>query len=108
MTNLFKELAGLNRLIHEPARLSILTALSTCKSADFIFLQRITSLSSGNLSSHLTKLERAELIQIEKHFVGKRPQTRVNITNEGRIAIENHWRELENLRERANSWKPKV
>ncbi len=106
MTDLFKELATLDRLIHEPARLSILTALATCKNADFLFLQRLTGLSSGNLSSHLTKLENAELIQIEKQFVGKKPQTRVKITAKGRAAIENHWKELEKLHQSANSWKP--
>ncbi|HEY3056658.1 MAG TPA: transcriptional regulator, partial [Thermoanaerobaculia bacterium] len=60
----FERLAGLDRLVHEPARLSILTALSACKSADFLFLQRLTGLSKGNLSSHLSKLEEGGLVAI--------------------------------------------
>ena len=49
----------LDRLIHEPARLAIMTVLSAVKAADFVFLQRATGLTKGNLSSHLTKLEPA-------------------------------------------------
>ncbi|PSQ66416.1 MAG: ArsR family transcriptional regulator, partial [Bacteroidetes bacterium QH_1_61_8] len=46
----FERLAELNKLIHEPARLSILTALSSCGRADFPFLRRLTGLTKGNLS----------------------------------------------------------
>ena len=53
----FEELANLDRLIHEPTRLAILTALAACEKADFLFLQRITGLTKGNLSVHLTKLQ---------------------------------------------------
>ncbi|MEA2704976.1 MAG: hypothetical protein QOD63_2921, partial [Actinomycetota bacterium] len=59
----------LDRLIHEPGRLAILTVLSSVKDADFVFLQRTTGLTKGNLSSHLTKLEDAGLVRIEKRFV---------------------------------------
>jgi len=106
MTTPFEELAGLDRLIHEPARLSLLTALVSCKSADYLFLQRLTGLTGGNLSSHLSKLEEGGLIQIEKRFVDKRPNTQVQITNQGRIAIERHWIQLENLRKDSQMWKP--
>jgi DNA-binding MarR family transcriptional regulator len=102
----FEEMAGLDRLIHEPARLSILTALASCKSADYLFLQRLTGLTGGNLSSHLSKLEDGGLIQIEKRFVDKRPNTQVQITEKGRIAIERHWIQLENLRKDSLMWKP--
>jgi len=64
----------LDRLIHEPARLAILTVLSSVRAADFVFLQRTTGLTQGNLSSHLTKLEDAGLVRIEKCFVGQAPQ----------------------------------
>jgi DNA-binding transcriptional ArsR family regulator len=70
----------LDRLIHEPGRLAILTVLSSVKSADFVFLQRTTGLTKGNLSSHLTKLEEAGLVQIEKRFVLKKPNTNVELT----------------------------
>ena len=106
MATPFEELAGLDRLIHEPARLSILTALSACQSADYLFLQRLTGLTGGNLSSHLSKLEEVGLIQVEKRFVEKRPNTLVQITDKGRTAIENHWEQLETLRKDSQGWKP--
>jgi len=106
MNTPFEELAGLDRLIHEPARLSIMTALSACKSADYLFLQRLTGLTGGNLSSHIAKLEEGGLIQVEKRFVDKRPNTQVQITEKGRVAIERHWEQLESLRKDSQSWKP--
>ncbi len=94
----FEELANLNRLVHEPARLSILTALSAVESADFIFLHQLTGLTVGNLSAHLSKLNDAGLVQIEKQFVGKRPNTQVKITPAGLSAVEAHWKKLEEIR----------
>lgn len=103
---LFKEITELDRLLHEPSRLAILTALSGCKSADFLFLQRLTGMSKGNLSSHLSKLEEAGLIDIQKSFVGKIPNTSLSLTKEGRRAINEHWKKLEELRNGAKTWKP--
>lgn len=102
----FEEIAALDRLIHEPARLAILTALSACHSADFLFLQRLTGLTKGNLSSHLSKLEEAGLVKIEKQFVGKVPNTQASLSARGRAAIERHWQRLETLRSDAQRWKP--
>ena len=101
----FEELAELDRLIHEPARLSILTALSACKSADFLFLQRLTGLSKGNLSAHLSKLETGELVEIAKTFSGKIPRTTVKLTRSGRSQLERHWNELDRLRFAARDWQ---
>ena len=100
----FEQLADLDRLVHEPARLAILTALAACKSADFLYLQRLTALSKGNLSSHLSKLETGELVAIEKEFVGKIPNTRVSITKAGRSAVERHWKRLEQLHQASLEW----
>jgi DNA-binding transcriptional ArsR family regulator len=102
----FEEIAELDRLVHEPARLAILTALSACRSAEFLFLLRLTGLSKGNLSSHLAKLEEAELVVIEKSFVGKVPSTAVKITHDGRQQVERHWKKLEELRQNALRWQP--
>jgi len=102
----FEELAGLDRLIHEPARLALLTALASCQSADFLYLQRLTGLSKGNLSSHLSKLEEAQLVTVEKQFKGKTPLTRIAITDKGRKAVEQHWKQLEQLRSKARGWVP--
>jgi DNA-binding MarR family transcriptional regulator len=106
MSSVFEEMACLDRLVHEPARLSILTALSACEKADFVFLQRLTGLTVGNLSSHLSKLEEAGLLHTEKQFVDKRPNTIASITVKGRDAIDNHWRNLETLHKNAQEWKP--
>ena len=102
----FEALAGLDKLVHEPARLAILTALSACSSADFLFLQRLTGLTKGNLSTHLSKLEEENLVQIEKRFIGKRPNTLVRLTKKGRTATEHHWQQLESLRKDAQQWQP--
>jgi DNA-binding transcriptional ArsR family regulator len=88
----------LDRLIHEPGRLAILTVLSSVKDADFVFLQRATGLTKGNLSSHLTKLEDAGLVEIEKRFVRKKPNTNVALTALGRTRIARHWEQLERLK----------
>ena len=107
-TTPFEELAGLDRLIHEPTRLAILTALAACERADFLFLQRITSLTKGNLSAHLAKLEAARLITIEKRMSGNRPQTMISLSGPGREALEAYWHELDAARERARRWNPKL
>jgi DNA-binding MarR family transcriptional regulator len=88
----------LDRLIHEPGRLAILTVLSSVTDADFVFLQRTTGLTKGNLSSHLAKLEDAGLVAIEKRFVRKKPNTNVALTAEGKQRIATHWEQLERLR----------
>ena len=88
----------LDRLVHEPGRLAILTLLSSVNDADFVFLQRTTGLTKGNLSSHLAKLEDGGLVTIEKRFVRRKPNTRVALTDTGRQRITHHWEQLERLR----------
>lgn len=105
MAEPFEGLAGLDRLVHEPARLAVMTALSASGGADFLFLARLTGLTKGNLSSHLSKLEGAGMVRIEKRPVDGTPNTFVALTEEGRAAIENHWRRLEELRESAAGWR---
>jgi DNA-binding MarR family transcriptional regulator len=93
----------LDRLVHEPGRLAILTVLSSVLDADFLFIQRATGLTKGNLSSHLTKLEDAGLVEIEKRFVRKKPNTSVAITALGRERTARHWEQLEALKQAAQS-----
>ena len=88
----------LDRLIHEPGRLAILTVLSSVSDADFLFLQRTTGLTKGNLSSHLAKLEDGGLVTIEKRFVRKKPNTRVALTDDGRRRTARHWDQLDRLK----------
>jgi DNA-binding MarR family transcriptional regulator len=92
------EALALDRLIHEPGRLAILTVLSSVRDADFVFLQRATGLTKGNLSSHLTRLEEAGLVAIEKRFVRKRPNTNVALTAEGKRRVAHHWDQLDRLK----------
>ena len=102
----FEHLASFDRLVHEPSRLAILTALSACDKADFLFLLNITGLTKGNLSSHLSKLEQAGLVQIEKKFEGKQPVTYAMVTLEGREALKDYWRRFDKVRRGIKALKP--
>ncbi len=106
--SLFKEMTELDKLLHEPARLAIMTALANCESADFTFLQSLTGLSKGNLSSHLIKLEEAGVVYIVKSFVGKIPNTNISLTKAGEDAIDEHWKKLDAMRKKAKTWKPEI
>lgn len=83
-----------DRLIHEPARLLIMAHLYVVESADFRFLMRQTGLTWGNLSSHMSRLEAAGYIEVEKGFVGKKPNTRLHLTEEGRAAFQAYRRSM--------------
>ncbi len=78
---------AVDRLVHEPARLAVLTVLTGAEWAEFGFLETVCRLSKGNLSSHLGKLDAAGLVTIEKSFRGRKPLTRVAITALGREAL---------------------
>ena len=106
MSKPFEEMSTLDRLVHEPARLAILTALAACRSCDFVYMQSLTAISKGNLSNHLQKLEEAGLLLTEKGFKGRFPQTTIRLTPRGRTAIDRHWRHLEELRAAAKAWQP--
>jgi len=98
MSTPFDEWTEPERVVHEPARLTIMTALSACRRAEFMFLQAATGFTRGNLSTHLAKLEQSGLVRLEKTFSGKVPQTLVELTDEGREVLERHWERLERLR----------
>ena len=83
-------LHGLDRVIHEPARLAIMTRLYVLDEADWLFLHRQTGLSFGNLTSHLTRLEAAGYVEIEKTFIDRKPHTVVRMSDEGRKAFEQY------------------
>jgi DNA-binding transcriptional ArsR family regulator len=88
--NGIKDLSSLDRVIHEPARLMIMTILFAVVEADFVYLQRECGLTQGNLSSHLAKLEEAEYLTITKTFKGKYPLTICRLTRRGREAFESY------------------
>jgi DNA-binding transcriptional ArsR family regulator len=82
-----KQLAGLDKLIHEPGRLAIMSFLEVVEEADFLFLMDQTGLTRGNLSSHMAKLEKAGYVDVTKEFVDKIPRTSYAMTPEGRQAF---------------------
>ncbi len=88
-------LTDVDRLIHEPSRSVILAILAAVASADFLYLQRETGLTKGNLTIYLAKLENAGYIEIEKTFRGKIPLTLCKITNQGREAFESYRKQLQ-------------
>ena len=88
----------IDRVIHEPARLAILTILSSCWTADFLFLQNATGLSKGNLSVQLTNLEEAGLIRIEKEIVDKKTRTTASLSDQGAKAIARYWKTMDKVR----------
>jgi DNA-binding MarR family transcriptional regulator len=90
-------LVGVDRLIHEPSRSVILAVLSAVESADFLYLLRETSLTKGNLTVHLSKLEAAGYIEIEKTYRGKLPLTLCHMTDKGRMAFKNYRQQLRNF-----------
>jgi DNA-binding transcriptional ArsR family regulator len=95
-TNL-KTILELDRMVHEPARLAILTVLASAEEVAFLFLQRITGLSKGNLSSHTQKLEAAGYLETAKAFQGRIPVTSFRITEDGRTALRAYHHQLRGL-----------
>jgi DNA-binding transcriptional ArsR family regulator len=94
-----------NRLIHEPARLAILTVLSSCASADFVFLQKATRLSKGNLSVQLTNLEQAGLVIIQKEIIEKKTRTTVSLSKRGISELAEYWKIMDQIRALATQEK---
>ncbi len=91
-------LLGVDKLVHEPARLAILATLAFVERADATFLQRQTGLTWGNLSSHVSKLESAGYVAVDKTFVDRKPRTLLALTPHGRAAfLEYRRRMLETL-----------
>ena len=89
--------ADIDKVIHEPARLLIMANLYVVESADFTFLMNQTGMTWGNLSSHLSKLEQAGYVAVEKSFVGKRPYTLLRLTVDGRTAFQTYRQQMSRL-----------
>jgi len=75
----------------------VLTYLYVVESADFIFLMRLTGLTWGNLSTHLSKLEEAGYVTIEKTFKGKKPHTLIHLTKRGRAAFSEYKKSMQQV-----------
>jgi DNA-binding MarR family transcriptional regulator len=81
-------------LIHQPVRSKLLSLLISNDELPFKALKESLGVTDGNLSSHLSKLEKEEYVQIEKMFEGKRPKTVVHITDDGKRAFSSYIEEL--------------
>jgi len=90
-------LGNIDRAIHEPARLLIVAHLYVVSEADFVFLERQTRLTRGNLSSHLSKLEESGYVEIRKEFIEKVPHTVLRLTESGRSAFDEYRRTIEKM-----------
>ena len=91
---------GFDEIIHQPTRLRIMAALAAMdgpESVDFTYLRDVLGLSDGNLGSHLSKLEEAGYVKVEKEFVDRKPRTFLSATHRGRGAFEDHVAALEKL-----------
>jgi DNA-binding MarR family transcriptional regulator len=90
-------LAGIDQFIHTPARLMVLAHLYVVESVDYVFLNRLTGLTWGNLATHLSKLEEAGYVLIEKAFQGKKPHTTIRLTDAGREAFRQYKHSLQQI-----------
>lgn len=94
MDDSLKDIYAVDRVIHEPARLMLIALLYNVSSADFVYLLHETGLTKGNLSSHLSKLESAGYVTIDKDFVDKLPRTTCHLTPDGRQAFDRYRRQM--------------
>lgn len=85
-----QSLVNLDPVIHAQARLMVLTYLYVVENADYVFLMHLTGLTWGNLATHLKKLEEAGYVKIQKTYKGKKPQSIVSLTEQGRTAFQNY------------------
>ena len=90
-------LSDIDPVIHAPARLMVLTYLYVVESADYVFLMRMTGLTWGNLATHLTRLEEAGYVAIEKAYQGKKPHSTVHLTEQGRAAFRKYKHSLQQV-----------
>lgn len=88
---------GLDEVVHQRVRLGILTIAHEARRVEFGYLRTSLDLTAGNLSQHLTVLERAGLISIEKGYAGKRARTWISITKAGRAALTEEITQLKRL-----------
>jgi DNA-binding MarR family transcriptional regulator len=88
-----------DKIIHEPARLRIMMILSGIEQADFNFLLATLSLTRGNLSRHVEKLESAGYLKVKKSFKGKVPNTSYQLTQKGSKALAQYWENLDAVRQ---------
>ena len=92
-----------DKVIHEPARLRIMMILAGLEQADFNFLLKTLSLTRGNMSRHVEKLESAGYLKVKKSFKGKVPNTSYQLTQKGSKALAQYWENLDTIRQLGQS-----
>ena len=90
-------IAKLNKVFESRVRLGIMSVLVVNDWVDFNTLKDLLEITDGNLASHLSNLERNELIQVKKQFVGKKPNTRYQATQKGKELFKEHLEYLSKL-----------
>ena len=105
MSGSLQNISGLDRVIHEPARLTIVALLASVASADFLFLLKESALTKGNLSVHLSRLEEADYIQVDKTFRGKIPHTEYKLTTKGKSAFDDYRKSLGSIFDKSKTRK---
>ena len=90
-------ITDLDQIIHAPARLRILMMLYVVESLDYVFLKNQTNMSWGNLATHLNKLEDASYITVKKGYQGKKPQSQIQLTPQGRNALRDYKNTLQQI-----------
>lgn len=88
---------NLNKIFENRVRLGIMSMLMVNDWMDFNTMKGKLGVTDGNLASHLTTLEKNELIEVRKQFVGRKPNTRYSATAKGRKAFEKHLDQLEKI-----------
>ncbi|HKR07431.1 MAG TPA: transcriptional regulator [Bacteroidia bacterium] len=88
---------ALDQEFESRVRLGIMSVLIVNDTAEFKTLKELLELTDGNLSSHLTALEKAGYIQVKKQFIDRKPNTTYSVTKQGRKAFEDHLKVLETL-----------
>jgi len=96
-TDSLSDIMNIDRLVHSPARLSILTYLSVVEEGDAVYLLNQTGLTWGNLSANVTRLQEAGYIEVVKEFKDKKPHTLLRLTDSGRKAFHNYQNEMKGL-----------
>ncbi len=95
--DVLRQAAEIDKTVHEPARLLILSMLYVIDSADFVFLHNQSGLTRGNFSTHISKLEDRGFIDVTKEFVDRKPTTFYAITESGREALETYRTQMKKI-----------
>ena len=97
MNKQIRSIADLDRIIHEPGRLMIVTLLFAVDRTDFLYLLHETGMNKGTLSSHISRLEKEDYVAVVKTYRGKVPQTLLLLTEAGRKAFKQYRQNLKKM-----------